>query len=240
MTLNTEGLDPALKAGSHTEALVERYTERWEHCSAAEDGRTLLRLSLLRELMRELHAERSRALATGNRGAIPDLRAWEERVRSLRQLYPLEGSLVQLLGQSVKPAKRTRLLPEALFSFIEREKLERYDRQWEGTLAAEACALGWRFWSLEATVEIAQIEAWDSALQSHLWPHGIVLYTESCGDNGGFTANTVSWRGRWITVLHPNFRTPSDLNVDVTRWPGSVNSGAPAHVWKLLFSPKRR
>jgi hypothetical protein len=215
--------------------ILSQTAERWTHCEGQSEA-TLLRLNVLRELASTLHATKSQFLATGKRGEAQSLKSWESKLEELRGCSPLDGNLLELLNGARKAKKRTRVLPDALFTAIEREKLERYDRQWEGSLAAEAVSLGWRFWSLGVWVQIALIEDWDKRLREQLWPHGIVLFTESAGSP---LADSSDWHGRWIVALHPKFRTPAEISLDFARWSGTVVSrGNPE--WKLLFSPRSR
>jgi hypothetical protein len=235
--------------------VIESQADRWRHCEGQADS-TLLRLSILREVMRELHAQKSRCLAKGQRDMAKNLRAWENRLTELRSQPKLEGDLSELVLGKSELRKRTRLLPEALYGAIPREKLERYDRQWESNLAAEACALGWRFWSLEAWVEITLAEEWNRRLNDQIWPSALVLYTESAESTppiGKGTARPPStavstdmavWRGRWILVADPRFKTPAEMSTaaasNMAQWPGSPPEPPSQAQWKLLFSPKMR
>ncbi|MGZ6310039.1 MAG: hypothetical protein ACXWOH_05375, partial [Bdellovibrionota bacterium] len=160
--------------------LIAPFEERWNQCEGLPEM-TLLRLGILREVIKLLHSEKSRLLASGRRSEIQPVKDWESKIEQLRDQPALKGPLPELLASDKRAAKRTRLLPDHLFSFIPKERFERYDRIWESTLAAEACALGWRFFSLEAWVQIAAVEAFDRALTDQLWPHGLVLFTESAG-----------------------------------------------------------
>lgn len=225
--------------------LVASHAERWRHCEGAAEA-TLLRLAILRDIIRALHAQKSTCLATGRRDLVQELKRWETRLHELRSQFKLEGQadLVSLVEGSDPVRKRTRLLPEALFSSIEREKLERYDRQWELALAAEAAALGWRFWALEAWVEITLVEEWNNRLGEQLWPSGIVLFVESSPvqgpavDAGG--KESPLWRGRWIAVVHPRFKSPSEIALNLAQWPGTPPEPPSPPAWKLLFSPRVR
>jgi hypothetical protein len=215
-------------------------SERWRHCEGQPES-TLLRLAILREITRLLHSQKSRCLAAGRRDLVTSLRNWESRLQELRNQPRLEGDLATLVSGHSELRKRTRLLPEALYGAIEREKLERYDRQWEAALAAEACSLGWCFWRLESWVEITLVEEWNQRLNEQLWPSGVVLYVESSGAPGGDRGRDFPlWHGRWLMVVNPRFKSPSEIASNLAQWPGSPSDPpAPAH-WKLLFSPKVR
>jgi hypothetical protein len=220
--------------------------EKWRHCEGHPES-TLLRLSILRDITRSLHAQKSRCLSTGRRDLATALRTWEDRLHELRNTSRLEGDLTQLVSGAAEIRKRTRLLPEALYSAIEREKLERYDRQWEAAIAAEASTLGWRFWSLEAWVEITLVEEWNQRLTEQLWPSGIVLFVESSPTQGpsgqsvgGMGMEFPLWHGRWICIVHPRFKSPSEIASNLAQWPGSPPETPSPAQWKLLFSPKVR
>jgi hypothetical protein len=235
---------PPLKEGLRT--VIESQAERWRHCEGQPEC-TLLRLAILRELMRELHAQKSRSLATGKRDQVQNLRAWENRLVELRGHTRLEGDLIELITGNAEGRKRTRLLPEALFANIAREKLERYDRVWESTLAAEACALGWQFWSLEAWIEITLAEEWNRKLNDQLWPSALVLFAESAESGPPKPPShqhVAIWRGRWILAANPRFKSPADMASaaasNLAQWPGSPPDAPSAPQWKLLFSPIKR
>ncbi len=129
--------------------LIEQVIERWKVCGNLEET-TLLRLSILRDVTRRMHAEKSRCMAYGRKALIEDFREWEEKIEKLRGAAKLDMSLEEAIETSGKIRHRTRLIPESLFNFIDREKLERYDRAWEAVLAAEAATLSWCFWNLTA------------------------------------------------------------------------------------------
>ena len=213
----------ALPDASHD--LLEKAGQRWRLCSQSEDV-TLLRLAILRDFVRELHSQKSQCLAVGKRQELPALKLWESRAEKLRDCSPLDDDLKGLHSGDLKIKKRTRLLPEALFTVIDREKLERYDRQWEATLAAEGTSRGWRFWSVQVEIEIPEVEAWNRKFSEQLWPHGIVLFVESVETT---PVDSPIWTGRWLVMIHPRFRSPQEV---------APLASDPATHWKLLFSPK--
>lgn len=180
------------------------YLPQWLQAegSASSD---LLRLALLREIFRELHASKSRLLATGRREEARSCDRMEKRVDELRQSGSFPGDLGALLSSNEPLKKKSRPLPQALTRVIEPEKLNRYDRAWESTIAAEAFARGWNFWRLEAWVEINGIESWNQRLSERLWPEGIVLWVES----GKF--EPPRWQGQWLIVMDPGRESPSEL-----------------------------
>jgi hypothetical protein len=221
--------------------------EHWRHCEGLEEA-TLLRLAILRDLIRELHAQKSRNLASGKKLEAQGLKVWELRVEDLRGSSKLEGDLMELLSDPAKkPKTRTRLLPEALFTNFSREKLERYDRQWEASLAAEAAQMGWHFWILDAWIDISGVEDWNQKLTEKLWPHGIILFSESAATQGfssvaiGTGDDAVNfWHGRWIVLMHPRFRAPDELLGASSNLVSRTPVPPTLPKWKLLFSPRKR
>ena len=217
--------------------LIEHVIERWKVCGGLEET-TLLRLSILRDLTRRMHTEKSRCMAYGRKALIADFREWEEKIESLRSVASLEMGLEEAIESGAKIRQRTRLLPEGLFTFVDREKLERYDRAWEATIASEAAALGWCFWNLTAWVRIDSVEAWQDQLIDGLIPHGVVLFAESSERPlaSGEHAPADAWLGSWIVVLKPQYRSP---DFRVAHIPGGV-AGPRSPDWRVLYSPKRR
>lgn len=210
----------------HTQSLLDHAAERWKNFERSPN-RDLLRLAILRDLVSALHAEKSRFLSQGNRDSAASLRNIEERLDELRNCHPLDGTLSALISGKRKPEKRSRELPTGLFERLERGKIERYDRQWEKALAAEALAQGWEIWSLETEVEISRVDDWNQKLVSRLWPKGIVLFVETVEMHA--MASPLPpltpphfWKGRWICVIDPLSEIRSE--------PG----------WKPVFSPKSR
>jgi len=224
---------------AHTlSALMERAIPRWQSCEGIPET-TLLRLVILRDLLRELHSERSRCLATGRKEEAQALREREQQLERLRSASPLQGDLETCLKPETALKKRTRLLPDGLFDAIPREKLERFDRTWEAAITAEAVALGWCVWSLEAWVDIAQVEGWQDAVSNRLLPHGVILFAEPAespppGDAGGPEGSC--WHGRWYVALQPQYRTP---DFKIAELPGTAVS-ADGPRWKRLFAPRTR
>ncbi len=215
------------------EHLLRPYSERWEEIEQADET-TLVRLSLLRDLVREIHAEKSSLLAKGSRDEASKYRSLENRINDVRSAARLDQPLWQLLDPETEFKKRTRLLPETLFNFIPKNRFERYDRQWECAIAAEAASIGWKFWALDAWVEIPEAENWHRKLSAQLLPHGIILFAETLQDSA-VPHDADSWHGRWFVVLRPRFLTP---NFGVAELPGTRATPHPPR-WKLLFTPKQ-
>jgi hypothetical protein len=219
------------------EGVIKKGLDRWLDCEGLPEM-TLLRLALLRELIHNLHSEKSRCLASGKREEVKSIKEWETRLEDLRESSVLSGSLMDLLEDPSHIQKRKRILPEALFQNLDREKLVRYDRKWESTIAAEAATLGWNFWFLDSWVNIALLEEWNANLNEKLWPHGLVLFVESAD----VKTNEVSseggeielWRGCWLTVIHPEFNDPNDLSLNLNRWPAAPQEPPTPVQWKMI------
>lgn len=219
-----------------SEDRIATYQARWEQSASIEE-KTLLRLAILRDLMRELHAEKSRYLASGNREQAQTLRDWEKQASELKNAASLDGELLELLqGDPASIRKRTRLLPEALFSIVDKEKFERYDRAWESVIAAEAAHQGWRFWTVDAWVRISEAEVWHKALGTQILPHGIVLFAETAPSSETDTHYSELWHGLWTIVMKPRFLTP---DFRLKQLPGISLEPEPPQ-WKLLFSATKR
>jgi hypothetical protein len=226
--------------------LIAQASEHWRHCEGLEEA-TLLRLAILRDLMRQLHAEKSRSLAQGSKTEAQSLKVWELRIEDLRGSLRLEGELMELLSDPAKkPKTRKRLLPEALFTTLAREKLERYDRQWEASLAAEAAQMGWQFWILDAWIDISSVEDWNQKLNEKLWPHGVVLFADNASDTGGSISTGEGegavnfWHGRWFVLMHPRFRAPDELLGSSSHLVPRTPVPPSLPRWKLLFSLRPR
>lgn len=216
--------------------ILEPAADRWHDSEGLEES-TLLRLAVLRDLVRQIHSAKSKALARGAKDEAETYRYWERRIEELRSSAALSGSLDEVLRSTQPIRKRTRLLPDSLFSFIEKEKLERYDRSWEAILAAEAISLGWRFWALDAWVKIPQAEEFHKALGTQLIPHGVLLFAESAEDGA---VTETAWHGRWVVILKPRFLTPDFRVSELPGLVSGVTQDTPSANWKLLFSPKKR
>lgn len=219
-----------------TPAFLEPLEDRWNHCQGLpEEG--LLRLALLRELTRKLHTEKSKILALGKKEAVGELKVWEDKIHKIREATRLDGKLSDLLETPRPPGKRTRLLPEALYTTIPRDRFERYDRQWEALIAAEACSQGWSFWAMSAWVQIEQVEEYDTQLRERLWPRALVLFSESSEESSSSTIEGTHWHGRWLILLDAHLRAPQELHTDFSHLPGVRPQ---SESWRLLFSPRSR
>jgi hypothetical protein len=235
---------------SVTPELLAQSAEAWRLCDGVE-GSSLLRLAILRDLLRSLHAEKSRCLATGKKAEAQQFRHWEQRIEDLRQGVELKGELTDLLREDPVRKKRTRLIPQALLGVLTQERLQRYDRKWEAEIAAEASLLGWKFWVLRSWVSIPLAEDWNRKLGERLWPNGVVLFVESLqqstpsddparGPAGDMSfAMETLWKGQWTILLQPKYRSPEELSLDFERWPGAPETPPEPPEWKLIYSPRR-
>lgn len=213
--------------------ILQELQEHWGQCAdLPEEG--LLRLSLLRNAMRRMHAEKSSHLARGERNQVALIKEWEDKVHRLRESPSLHGDLMEQLHGTIAAGRRSRILPEGLYHQISRDRLERYDRQWERLISAEACAMGWRFWSLSGKVAIDSTSESDHALQEGLWPNAVLLFSEPASTtNGGIDGE--HWHGRWLMVVQPRFKSANDLHLNLSGIPGGVDR---SWQWKLLYSPR--
>jgi hypothetical protein len=220
------------------EELIRQDMDRWADCSGSPEM-TLLRLSILRQLIQNLHSEKSRCLASGLKTEAQAIKNWEVQIENLRDHISLQGDLLQLVQESLATPKKKRNLPEALFQNLDRDKLLRYDRKWEAAIAAEAIALNWKFWILDTWVKIPMIEQWDQAFSQRLWPHGLILFAESANaperENLQDNADLMYWRGRWVTLLHPHFKTPMELSLNLKHWPGAPETPPSLPQWKRIY-----
>lgn len=210
--------------------LVEPLSKKWLSLSHF-DERDLLRLAVLRDLAHLLHAEKSRCLFRGDQTFASDLRSTETQVEELRKHRPFAEKLTELLEKQFQLSSSTAQLQEAVFQKIPREKLLRYDRQWEAELLAEALQVGWNLWKLESAVKISQVNGWSQELVEQLWPHGIVLFAESASE---MDAERLHWNGRWFCVLSSKV---TDLAPLSPRFSAGPQSHSPLS-WQLLFSQK--
>jgi hypothetical protein len=216
------------------EDLVAQRSERWNDYQGMEES-NLLRLAILRDLSRDLHLEKSKCLAQGNRDQAKEIKVWEDKLELLRTAGKLDGALMEVFSTADRLKKRTRLLPQQLFSYVEKEKFERYDRLWENEIAAEAASLGWNFWTLDTWVQIEKVEDWNTALSDGMLPHGVILFCEAVQDAAAVAGFQDHWKGRWLIVMKPDFKEPS---ISLEHLPGVSQKPTPPH-WKLLFSSKK-
>ena len=224
---------------SITEILIQETFSNWNDCNELS-GKRVLQLSLLRQLIRKLHSEKSRYLARGLRKEAQDLKEWELKIQNLRERPSLNEDLATLLQSSapLNKAKQQRL-PEALFQRIDSEKLNRYDREWEKAIASEAIHLGWNFWSFTLWVKVDLIEEWEKKLSSVLWPHGVILFAENYGQKTSFHVDelnsTTLWQGQWTLVMDSRFQHPSEILSSLTSVQELPENPPAAPKWARLY-----
>lgn len=233
--------EAAVLSPFNDEEFLARSAHLWSQSEGTETCH-LLRLAVLRDLHRALHAQKSRCLAKGRKGDAKLLGDWESRVDELRSAASFESDMFGLLRSREPVKKRTRLLPDGLYAAIPREKLDRYDRLWEQTLAAEGIAQGWRLWKLSTWIVVNQSESWNQMLTDHLWPIGIPLWVDSLGfaESRSGNKDDAIWHGEWVVLAHPRVENATEFSLDLTRWPGSTLEAPEAPRWRLAFSPKKR
>jgi len=214
--------------------LLDAAELHWKKTEDSADA-GILRLSILRDLSYEIHAEKSRVLSSGTSREALILKNLENKIEAFKLGHSsnsiLTANLKQLLEAQL-PAQAAVsapfVFPEKLEQVLPREKIDRYDRQWEHAIVEEALYLKWNFWSLKSQVPLAQIEEANHLLRTQLWPQGIVLFAESIG----FLPTPPQWSGQWTLVCQNEF-VPDQSCVAL------IEQYFSATEWKLLFSPAK-
>jgi hypothetical protein len=230
--------------------LAEQTARLWEQAQepSADKYRKatrLLRLAIIRELVRQIHTQRSELLARGRLAEATELEYREtffnyrflevrfEEAR-FREVFLASGRKTKPLTISATPLE----LPSGLAAAVPPEKLNRHDRKLEAEMAREALKQSWNFWTLDAWVEVQKVESWAKSLEQKLWPYGVVLFVESDGFLKSFPVDGKSrafWHGRWTIILTPRVKDPTqDLTMDFENW-CAIPSDWPS--WKLLYKP---
>ena len=208
-------------------ALTPSQASLWASVGELREA-NLLRLAILRDFARVVHAELSTVMATPfqpgqdsfsrlRNNALADLEAQARRVQEGLHLRTLPSNAKDWLesgGSGPMPVVQ-RTFPPGFFEVLGRDRIERYDRAWEREIAAEAVALGWELRSIEAWVEILEAQSWESGLVRALGRQGVVLFAESA------FVDDARWKGRWIFVSAPG--------LDIARPSGAEEDS------KLLF-----
>ena len=186
-----------------SERLLREFEDRWKNTQGRMEI-YLLRLAILRDFVRKVHVEKSEAMVRGDaKDAIRRLSDLETRMVELRDRSTLEGTLQTLVAQSPTSPPRPRPLPKALLATLGPDKLERIDRDWEASIASEACKIGWEFWAFDIAIPLARAEEQDSELGAALGLNGVVLYVEA---SPVLKPNTPGiWGGRWVIVCRPGY-----------------------------------
>ncbi|MCC7440408.1 MAG: hypothetical protein IT285_02175 [Bdellovibrionales bacterium] len=203
-----------MRLSPHATELLAEAEPLWSEAGRSQHPR-LLRLVLLRDLVRTLHAERSRLMSVHQPGRAEALSELEPLLESLRPDALVEVTLTALvtLKLGLKRQKaRPPEIPDSLAARLGAGKLNRYDRLWEGEIAVEGQLQGWNFWNLDAWVEITRAEQFHQALGQRLWPVAVVLFVEAAPveeANPGVESDPPRWRGRWYLVARPDWTPPS-------------------------------
>lgn len=193
----------------------------------------ILRISILRDLSRWFHAERSLHMAQGkipqgqNLEQIEAKMAWVRGQPDQIASAPLEELLEPL---PTGPAYVTAL-PLALGAVIPHSKLNRYDRHWEAALAVQAWERKWTFWELTATIQIQKAEVFHKHLSKLLWPKGVILFVESPPDAKPIS-EADGWTGRWVFIAISSLR-PQHLQLESS--PGLAPKAPDPIHWRQLF-----
>jgi len=167
-----------------------------------------------REIARTVHANKSNALVRGQQKRFKKLSSEEEKIERQREA-----------GVALSRVK----IPKSFYKYIEREKIERFDRPWEFALILEAIKAGWSFWSFEADVKLTEVEKLDHQLHVKLTKIGVILFVESRSKK----ASSSFWPGRWVLAVKSGF-DPLAIKVK------SNNRNVKNIFWRLLFSPQKR
>ncbi len=190
-------------------ALTPSQASLWASVGKLREA-NLLRLAILRDFARIVHAQLSTVMATPpqpgldsfsrlRNTALEDLEAMARRVQEGLHVRTFPSSAKDWLkdGVSGPMAVVQRTFPPEFFEVLGPDRIERYDRAWEREIAAEAVAVGWELRSIEAWVEILEAQAWEAGFVHVLGRHGVVLFAESA------FVDDARWKGRWIFVSAP-------------------------------------
>ncbi len=189
---------------------IREVIQKWNHLGEHKYF-SVLKLGLLRDLVRLVHAERSRALANGEASFAKSLGTLETSLD-----HSLAGGLdpseiLNFLTSSSAPKNQPTLANPVDFSRHSpwiKSHLERFDRKWEKTIAYEAFKWGWNLWSLHVVVKIDLAEKFHEQLGRYLWPDGILLFTEASHPSEQKKRNLQEWAGVWMCLLSSEIETP--------------------------------
>lgn len=161
-------------------SLARPFEKRWKKTDGLPSAK-LLRAAVLRDLVRQLHTQKSRSLAEGRKEEVIPIHRIEQSIESIYRAGAggkknLKALLDEYPAEEASP-EAPLSLPSALTSKISASALERYDRKWEKRIAASAVELGWKFWSLECWVTIRGVEIFNQALADRVWPRIIDFET---------------------------------------------------------------
>lgn len=216
--------------------LIRSKTDLWNQLSQLKDAE-LLKIAVLRDLVMDLHSEKSRLLATQHRAGARNLTLWENRIESLMNHDSLEGELVALIKNVALSSSNTPVIPPALFSVFSKDKILRADRKWEAALLRKSHELNWRFWNLEAWVEIPKIGEWSDTMKKALWPRGIFLFSESAAAAPASPSELTRgfWHGQWWLTAAPEEDLIKTILENLKQWPGTAQKPPSPPQLKHVF-----
>ncbi|MEK6704490.1 MAG: hypothetical protein AABZ06_01750 [Bdellovibrionota bacterium] len=199
---------------------------RWKALGRRHDA-SVLKLAILRNMSRDVHAQKSRDLSSSSPGETSENDAVLlelERILDNLRSSTLDSNDLETLLKNTAPPLAERTLPKGLLAIIPSEKLLRRDRVWEAAIIAEGLNYHWHIWTLSASIPVAEVENWNNILADILWPGGILLYVESQDDG----TNGKTWHGKWITLLAPE--------IDPLKFQAKLQTfDSKPPVWELIY-----
>jgi hypothetical protein len=183
-------------------SLPKEVESRWKKC-ADHSAVKLLRMAVLRDYARQLHAERSTCMAKGNipRGhAIEDVEKKLEALRDRPELLAGDETLRELLLLRFQDTEAPNTLPSSFA--IPKDRLERYDRHWERAIALLAADDDWNVFAITATVQLKKVETFHERLSDQVWPDAVILFVEGLAESSTIPKE---WAGKWVGVARPGF-----------------------------------
>ena len=172
---------------------------------------SLQRRGLLRHYLRNLHRESSRALATGNRDHLKEIRQEEEALQNWwrRKLNHVDwDQLFDLATAEATPEWPPLHLPQ-LETLPLHLELNRSDRKWELTLFEEAMTQGWSLFQVVVESALGEVEALHHRLEQAAPWDSWVLYVEAASDKPLQSL----WKGRWWWISR---KTEKELSEELT------------------------
>lgn len=169
---------------------AQSWVNRLKLCEA-ELGFSILQLVLWRECFQKVHTRHSYFLTRAVSQEIDD---------QIKASLQLQKMLVTWRDQLT--VSYPKELPASFFEMVPSEKIISFDRVWEFSIAQVAVNEQWKFHWIDSTLPIVDVERWDRRLKNRLWPHGVVLFSESAGSSD---IPNRFWKGRWLLVLSPKW-----------------------------------
>ncbi len=193
---------------------VDQLKKKWQEVATHHDQR-LLRLAILRDLYREVHARISQPSATSSDTLA--LKILQPCLEALRDSRKLPENWDELFRTSTRPpsAPVSEPLSDPVLEAFGRERILRYDRKWEAALATEARLAGWSLWTATLELKLTDVGAANDRLISELWPGGICLFCEPAPPTKNHAEPKHGyWRGRWWIALEPSVTAPQTSDFD--------------------------